>query len=671
MLLFVDAWRHITTDRWLLELLERGYSLDFQTPPPTSRIRFTPRSADPGSQVVQEAYTLLEKRAVERVTNPDEGFYSTFFLRPKKSGGLRPILNLRPLNQHLKRVHFKMDNFFSIKGGLEVGQWACSLDLCDAYLHIPIRKVHRKFLRFALQTGEIFQFRALCFGLGPAPRVFTKMMSEVGAALRMEGLKIFQYLDDWVIVHKDRQTLLRHREILLNLVTQLGLLINWEKSDLEPAKIFNYLGTKFNLVEGIVQPSLDRLAKLEGLIKVVCKAKESQVVTILAVLGTMVSCIGVVPHAHLRMRPLQLHLLWAWKPQSRDLEAVIPITEHIRKHLDWWLDHKNTLAGAPLREPPASLTMFTDASKVGWGGYLQEWTAQGSWDNGLEKKHINWLELKAVWLCLESFVHVVRNQTVMVRCDNTTVVSHINKEGGTRSPPLCMLTWQLLVWCQSHNIRLRAAHVAGVDNKLADMLSRQRVLHGEWMLHRTVVQTIFKQLERPLIDLFASKLNNQLPTFCSWTPQGGELTVDSLSISWKNLSAYAFPPIPLITRVLRKVREDRCRLILIAPMWPRRTWYSDLLDLLWEVPRVLPSRPDLLSQQGGRVWHPEPEIFKLVAWPLSGVTSESKGFLERLRTLCPDQLGNPPTRYTRVGSESSNAGARNGTQIPLIPLFRQ
>jgi hypothetical protein len=80
-----------------------------------------------------------------------------------------------------------MDNFFFIKEGLEVGLWACSLDLSDAYLHIPIQEVHRKFLQFALQTEEIFQFWALCSGLGPAPTVFTKMKSKVGAALRMEG----------------------------------------------------------------------------------------------------------------------------------------------------------------------------------------------------------------------------------------------------------------------------------------------------------------------------------------------------------------------------------------------------------------------------------------------------------------------------------------------------
>jgi hypothetical protein len=136
------------------------------------------------------------------------------------------------------------------------------------------------------------------------------------------------------------------------------------------------------------------------------------------------------------------------------------------------------------------------------------------------------------------------------------------------------------------------------------------------------------------------------------------------------MSVYAYPPIPLIPKVLQKVREDKCRLILIAPQWPRRAWYLDLLALLWGVPRRLPHKPDLLIQQNGRLWHPEPELFKLVAWPLSGVSYDNKAFLERLPTWSQGPSESPRDKYTREDSENSSVGALGGISIPLTPLFR-
>ena len=97
--------------------------------------------------------------------------------------------------------------------------------------------------------------------------------------------------------------------------------------------------------------------------------------------------------------------------------------------------------------------------------------------------HINRQEMMAVWLTLKHFLPQVKGKVILVRSDNTTTCAYINKSGGTRSRDLCHLALEMLEWCFSHQIELRAVHVPGVDNVLADFLSRQKIDPREWGLH--------------------------------------------------------------------------------------------------------------------------------------------------------------------------------------------
>ena len=84
-----------------------------------------------------------------------------------------------------------------------------------------------------------------------------------------------------------------------------------------------------------------------------------------------------------------------------------------------------------------ALQILTDASKEGWGAPLNERTARGIWPLPESKLHINYLELKAVFLALKEFQDLCLNNIVLVATDNTTVVAYINKEGDEVGPPMC------------------------------------------------------------------------------------------------------------------------------------------------------------------------------------------------------------------------------------------
>ena len=80
----------------------------------------------------------------------------------------------------------------------------------------------------------------------------------------------------------------------------------------------------------------------------------------------------------------------------------------------------------------------------------------------MQEAKINWLELKAIYLTIKHFLPQLKDHYVLIRTDNTTCVQYILKEGGTRSPQLCYLAWELWHLARANNIVLKAAHLAGI-----------------------------------------------------------------------------------------------------------------------------------------------------------------------------------------------------------------
>ena len=72
----------------------------------------------------------------------------------------------------------------------------------------------------------------------------------------------------------------------------------------------------------------------------------------------------------------------------------------------------------------------------------------------------------------ETLRETLGNKVVVVNTNNTTVMCYINKQGGTRSPSMFILTWNMFQWAIKHKIVLIAQHVSGRNNCLADLLSR-------------------------------------------------------------------------------------------------------------------------------------------------------------------------------------------------------
>ena len=179
------------------------------------------------------------------------------------------------------------------------------------------------------------------------------------------------------------------------------------------------------------------------------------------------------------------------------------------------------------------------------------------WSDQEKLLHINLLEMKALFLALQSFREDVIGHHVTAMCDNLMVVAYVNKQGGTVSRALCSLTSRFLRWTESLDVHLDARYLPGQANVLADLLSHRRQVVGtEPSLHPQVARSLLRVWGNPSIDLFATSLNVKLPLYCSLVPDPKAVFEDAFRHPWDDLDLYAFPPFPLIGRVIARVRES-------------------------------------------------------------------------------------------------------------------
>ena len=266
----------------------------------------------------------MNRNAVESVENQNSlGFYNRLFLVPKPNNQWRPILDLSTLNTFLNTESFKMETPETIRTSLQTVEWVTPIDFKDAYFHIPIHSQFRKYMRFHVQ-GCSYQLKALPFGLSTAPMDFRVMAKVVKLMALQRGIKIHQYLDDWLVSPTSHQTCLQHTQTLVALCQELGWLVNKKKSEMDPKQVFNFVGYQFDLKEGKVRPTPECWQALIDKIQIILSSPVCPVRQFMSLIGLLTATEKQVNLGRLHMRPIQWHLKNNWRvPESP--EKVIPV----------------------------------------------------------------------------------------------------------------------------------------------------------------------------------------------------------------------------------------------------------------------------------------------------------------------------------------------------------
>ncbi|CAJ0935493.1 unnamed protein product [Ranitomeya imitator] len=547
LLLFRDVWISAVEDAWVREVVSSGYKIEFASRP---RDRFF-QSRPPRDPALVPGFfsaiaSLLKSGVIVPVPEKERftGFYSNLFVVPKKDGKVRPILDLKLLNRRVRLRHFRMESLRSVIASMEAQEFLCSIDIQDAYLHVPIFPGHHRFLRFAVQRDH-FQFVALPFGLATAPRVFTKIMAALMAILRVRGLVLFPYLDDILIKAPSFAQAHESLSIVLDTLARFGWLVNRKKSCLIPSQRIIFLGMLFDTRQSRVFLPTDKRSTLCRDIRLLQGPRPPSLRSAMKVLGRMVATLEAIPFAQFHSRPLQQAILSQWDRSVFSLDRPIKLSFRVRRSLNSWLTSPLISQGRSFL-PIHWQVVTTDASLLGWGAVFRHLTVQGRWSLRESSLPINVLEIRAIFLSLRHWERILRGLPVRIQTDNATAVAYVNHQGGTRSSLALAEISKILLWAEATVPVISAVHIPGVENWAADFLSREGLAAGEWSLHPEVFHQICLRWGTPDVDLTASRVNRKVPQFVSRSRDPLAVGVDALAIPWSQFELpYLFPPLPL------------------------------------------------------------------------------------------------------------------------------
>ena len=220
-------WELLTNDPVILDAIKH-YHIEFELDDPIQNkephnIRF---SSNERNLISMEISKLLSKGVLELTHRSPGDFISNIFVRPKKNGSYRMILNLKPLNEFVDYHHFKMDIFQTALKLTQPG-WClmASVDLKDAYYSIPVHPEHRKHLMFEWE-GQYCQFTCLPNGLSSTPGVSPKILKPVYSHLRSIGHMCMGHIDDSRLVAYSLGSCRKNIYDTVNLFTLLGFTIH-------------------------------------------------------------------------------------------------------------------------------------------------------------------------------------------------------------------------------------------------------------------------------------------------------------------------------------------------------------------------------------------------------------------------------------------------------------
>ena len=627
---FLENWKKITNDQQILDIVQHCQLEFIEGMNPINSICFQNHfTAEENIAVEKEIKKLLELKVIKEVEHHPNEFISPIFLVPKKNGEYRMILNLKELNKSVVYHHFKMETFETALKLVKKHCFFASADVRHAYYTVPVLEADQVKLRF-VKSGKIFQFTCLANGYSCAPRLYSKLMKPVYATLRSLGHTNSGYIDDSLLMGDTYVECEENVCDTVNLMSQLGFIIHEEKSVLIPTKNITYLGNNIDSEEMVVTLPSEKVCKIVQECRELHKKANAKIRDVARVLGLMVSSFSAVDFAPLHYRNIEKEKILALQKSKGNFESTMIITDRMKSDLIWWIDNLPNQKRLICHDNP-SLIITTDASLSGWGAVCEDQRIGGRWNEQESCHHINYLELLAVSHSLKVFCKLSENIHVQIKSDSTSAVAFIVKMGTIKSDLCNDLAKYIWEWCIARSIWLSATHIPGFSN-VADFDSRHFKQNDniEWKLNQKLFLEISKIWGSPDVDMFASRLNKQVDKFVSWHPDQDAFAIYAFSVSWAEELIYAFPCFSLIGRVVQKLRQDQGELILVAPVLLTQGWFTAVMELLIDKPRIFKVHPDTLSLHHFHKIHPLVNHLHLMACRLSGKLIKAEIFRKTL-----------------------------------------
>ena len=595
------------------------------------------------------------------------GYNNWLFLVPKKTGNLRPVINLSSLNHHMIVLHLKMETQGSVRSAIRSQKWTISIDIRDAYLHVPMHQAVSRYLHVVVNQ-QVYQFTGLPFGLANSPQEFTKLLQPVVALLRQQGVKLHVYLRrlaDQSRYTRTGQTA-RPDNHQCAPVSRLDHQL-WEIRPRSKSGLFQSIGMQFNTRQFTVVSLPKMCRKVQSVHQHWITDLNITARDLHRLLGMLVFMASLVRRRRLCLRPVQWWAAPAWCQRTGSWSDWIQVPQWFLSEVAWWASPA-VLQGLPLAVKEMEVTLFRDASSSGWGAQLGSRSTRGQWSASQRSWHINDLEMQAVINAVRDFLPHLRSQIVRLLCDNAVTVAYIKNEGERDRTLWC--SWPYDCWSGATARRLRWFPSICQECTASRWIpcpesARHWPRSGRWPWSVYDPCLPSGASRRSTLATFA---NRRLIKFMSPHPDPSAEWTDAMSMSWDNGRdlLYMFPPFKMVAQVLQKIAQSPgVRVILIAQLQLAALWFPELMDLSQEDPIPLyVEGQDLLTQD---VWTGDkvtetPHFWpsNLHAWKLFGPSWGRRAIPGKLPTWCQGAFGNLHSKCMNpIGQDSWRSVGRN------------
>ena len=356
-----------------------------------------------------------------------------------------------------------------------VGAYMAKVDIRHAFRLCPVREADWPLLCYVWK-GQYYIDTRLPFGGRSSPAIFNTFADTLNWVLQYHGQIDFviHYLDDFLICAPDKETCIMWLRSFQDTMDYLDIPVAHDKT-VPPTTILVFLGIEIDAIAQVLRLPRVKLDELLFELDKWSTMKKCTKRELLSLIGVLSFAAKVVKSGRTFLRRLI------------DLSTVvsglghhISLNRQARADIFWWQEFLPSWNGVEFFQEGIStsfdLWFFTDASDVGMGGVLgNNWFSVG-WPRGFSADccSTNFQEIFAIFTAVTIWGSELCNKQILIYCDNETVVTVVNS-GTCKNNRIMDVVRGIFFVCAKNNISLFAEHVPGVENEMADALSRLQV----------------------------------------------------------------------------------------------------------------------------------------------------------------------------------------------------
>ena len=157
--------------------------------------------------------------------------------------------------------------------------------------------------------------------------------------------------------------------------------------------------------------------------------------------------------------------------------------------------------------------------------------------------------------------------TIHIQMDKVAL-SYLVKMKGTHSLELLKISKPIWQYLMSHGIIITAEYLRNVRDL------------SDWKLRQSIFQSIVKHFGYPSVELFSCRLCDEPPQYVAWKPDPNSLATNAIQQQcWNKMFFICFSLFSLISRILKKIRQENVEQIIVTPTWQTQPWYPLLLEM--------------------------------------------------------------------------------------------